>query len=64
MSKNKKEYIGVEQPFILNATNNLWMILSGEANIFYTKIDENGKYLSALKYLYTAKKGEILFSLL
>jgi NHLM bacteriocin system ABC transporter ATP-binding protein len=64
MSVNEKIYIGVENPFILNDTDRFWMILSGEINVFYTKIDENGEYLNSLKHLYTAQKGEILFSLL
>ena len=64
MSVNEKIYIGVENPFILNDTDRFWMILSGEVNVFYTKIDENGEYLNSLKHLYTAQKGEILFSLL
>jgi NHLM bacteriocin system ABC transporter ATP-binding protein len=64
MSVNEKIYIGVEKPFILNDTDRFWMILSGEVNVFYTKVDENGEYLNSLKHLYTAQKGEILFSLL
>jgi NHLM bacteriocin system ABC transporter ATP-binding protein len=64
MSVNEKIYIGVEKPFILNDTDRFWMILSGEVNVFYTKVDENGEYLNSLKHLYTAHKGEILFSLL
>jgi len=64
MSVNEKKYIGVEKPFILNDTDRFWMILSGEVNVFYTKLDENGEYLNSLKHLYTAQKGEILFSLL
>lgn len=64
MSVNEKIYIGVENPFILHETDRFWMILSGEVNVFYTKVDENGQYLNSLKHLYTAQKGEILFSLL
>lgn len=64
MSVNEKIYIGVENPFILNDTDKFWMVLSGEVNVFYTKVGENGTYLNSLKHLYTAQKGEILFSLL
>jgi NHLM bacteriocin system ABC transporter ATP-binding protein len=64
MSLNEKIYIGVEKPFILNDTDRFWMILSGEVNVFYTKVDENGEYLNSLKHLYSAQKGEIIFSLL
>jgi NHLM bacteriocin system ABC transporter ATP-binding protein len=60
----EKIYIGVEKPFILNSTNIFWMVVSGEVNVFYTKVDQHGEYLCALKYIYSAKQGELLFSLL
>ncbi|GAB3723825.1 NHLP bacteriocin export ABC transporter permease/ATPase subunit [Spirosoma lituiforme] len=60
----EKLYISAEKPFVLNDTDRFWMILSGEATIFYTDIDENGDYQTRLTHLYTVKKGEILFSLL
>ncbi len=60
----EKIYIGVENPFILHEMDKFWMVLSGEVNVFYTKVDENGEYLSSLKHLYTVQKGEIIFSLL
>ncbi|WP_199858491.1 NHLP bacteriocin export ABC transporter permease/ATPase subunit [Flavobacterium sp. Root901] len=59
-----KIHIGVENPLILNSTDSFWMVISGEVNVFHTKIDENGDYLCALKFLYSAKQGELLFSLL
>ncbi|MBL4606066.1 MAG: hypothetical protein JKY02_10500 [Flavobacteriaceae bacterium] len=40
------------------------MITSGEVDVFYVNIGENGDYLSTLKYLYSAKAGELLFSLM
>ena len=40
------------------------MVLSGEVNVFYTKVDEEGNYLIPLKHFYTVQKGEIIFSLL
>ncbi len=64
MSVKEKIHIGVEKPLILNNTDSFWMIISGEVNVFHTKIDEQGEYLCALKYLYSAKHGELLFSLL
>ncbi|WP_415329010.1 NHLP bacteriocin export ABC transporter permease/ATPase subunit [Chryseobacterium sp. MMS23-Vi53] len=64
MTTNEKIHIGVETPFSLDSSEKFWMILSGEVNVFYTEIGEDGKYLSALKFLYTAKKGELLFSLI
>jgi NHLM bacteriocin system ABC transporter ATP-binding protein len=64
MSIKEKIYIGVEKPFILDNSDRFWMVVSGEVNVFYTKVDDDGEYLCPLKYLYTAKKGELLFSLL
>lgn len=60
----EKIYVSAESPFVLTATDRLWMILAGEVNVFYTKIDEQENYTNRLKHLYTAKKGEVLFSLL
>jgi NHLM bacteriocin system ABC transporter ATP-binding protein len=64
MSVKEKIHIGVENPLVLNNTDSFWMIISGEVNVFHTKIDEQGEYLCALKYLYSARQGELLFSLL
>lgn len=64
MSMKEKIHIGVENPLILNNTDSFWMVISGEVNVFHTKIDKDGEYLCTLKYLYSAKQGELLFSLL
>lgn len=64
MSVKEKIHIGVENPLILNSTDSFWMVISGEVNVFHTKIDEDGEYLCPLKFLYAAKQGELLFSLL
>lgn len=64
MSKNKKIFIDNASPFVLADSGNLWMVVAGEVNVFYTQIGDDGKYLSALKYLFTAKKSDLLFSLL
>lgn len=63
MPVKEKIYISVENPFTLNDTNMFWMVLSGEVNVFYTKVDESGNYLIPLKHFYVVQKGEILFSL-
>jgi len=39
MLKNEKIQIGVENPLILESSDNLWMIINGEANVFYTQVD-------------------------
>ena len=64
MSMKEKIYIGVEKPLVLNDSDRFWMVISGEVNVFFTKVDEGGEYLCALRYLYSAKKGELLFSLI
>ncbi|WP_019991407.1 NHLP bacteriocin export ABC transporter permease/ATPase subunit [Rudanella lutea] len=61
---NQKIYVCAESPYVLQSPETFWMVLSGEVNLFYTKIDEAGNYQHRLKYLYTAQKGEVLFSLL
>lgn len=52
------------ESFVLNKHDRFWMITSGKIDVFYTKIDKNGTYQSTLKYLYSARSGELLFSLL
>ncbi|WP_420551238.1 NHLP bacteriocin export ABC transporter permease/ATPase subunit [Tenacibaculum aiptasiae] len=64
MFEKKKIRLDANQSLILNENDRFWMITSGEVDVFYTTIGENGAYLSKLKYLYSAKSGEILFSLL
>lgn len=64
MSKNTKIHINTENPFVLEDSDKLWMVVSGELNVFYTQLDDEGKYLYPLKHLFTAKKGNLLFSLL
>lgn len=60
----EKIYVNAETPFILARSDQFWMVLSGEVNVFYTNINECGDYTNRLTHLYTAKKGEVLFSLL
>ena len=60
----EKIYVSAENPLTLTRSDQFWMVLSGEVNVFYTKIDEHGEYTNRLTHLYAAKKGEVLFSLL
>ena len=64
MHENIKIRLEANQSLILQKYNQFWMITSGEADVFYVDIDKNGKYLSTLKYLYSVKSGELLFSLI
>ena len=42
MNANKKIYIDVKNPFVLEESNKVWMVLNGEINVFAVQIDENG----------------------
>lgn len=64
MFKNERIQIGIERPLILESSDSFWMITDGEANVFYTQVSPNGDYLTSLKFLYSVKKGELLFSLI
>ena len=64
MSEKKNIYIGVNNPFILNDHTSFWMVVDGTIDLYYVNISEDGIYESQLNYLYTAGKGELLFSLL
>ncbi|QTE23302.1 NHLP bacteriocin export ABC transporter permease/ATPase subunit [Polaribacter cellanae] len=63
MFENKKIRLAENQSLVLKEFDRFWMVTSGEVDVFYTAIDDNGEYVSALKYLYSAKSGELLFSL-
>lgn len=62
--ENKKLYLDIKHRFVLNESDRSWLVLSGEVNVFYTQIDGEGKYLTPLKLLFSAKKGNLIFSLL
>ena len=64
MFENKKIKLEENQSIVLREFDRFWMITAGEIDVFYAAVDENGEYLSALKYLYSAKSGELLFSLM
>jgi ATP-binding cassette subfamily C protein len=64
MFENKKIKLEENQSLVLRDCDRFWMITSGEVDVFYAAIDKKGKYSSSLKYLYSSKSGELLFSLL
>ena len=64
MFENIKIKLEENQSLILKEYDRFWMITSGEVDVFYASIDENDEYTSALKYLYSATSGELLFSLI
>ena len=55
--------LGANKPFFLDRNDHCWVVASGEVDIFYIKRGQDGELKSARNYLYTAHKGEILFSL-
>lgn len=64
MFKNEKIKLEANKSLILQKNDRFWMITSGEVDVFYAEVSTNGEYKSALNYLYSAKRGELLFSLL
>lgn len=64
MFENKKIKLEENQSLILNEFDRFWMITSGEVDVFYASVDKDGVYSSALKFMYSAKSGELLFSLI
>jgi len=55
--------LGANKPFFLDRNDSFWVVASGEVEIFYVQIDQEKNLKSSRNYLYTAKKGDILFSL-
>lgn len=55
--------MGASKPFFLNKNDHCWMVASGEVEVYYVKTDEAGQLKSARNYLYTATKGDLLFTL-
>ena len=64
MSENKKINIGASTSMVLDSHDKFWMVISGEVDIFYVNIAQDGTYKSRLTHLYRAKKGQLVFSLL
>ena len=64
MSKHEKINIKVQSPLVLEDSDKVWMVLNGDVNVFSTRIDENGDFQNSLKFLYSAAKGDLIFSLL
>ena len=61
--KPRELFLGANKPYLLKRHDCVWIIISGEVEIYYTYLDEEGRIKSPRNYLYTAKKGEMLFSL-
>ncbi|RMG20986.1 MAG: NHLP bacteriocin export ABC transporter permease/ATPase subunit [Bacteroidetes bacterium] len=55
--------LGANKPFLLSKHDCVWIIASGEVEVYYAKLDSQGNIESSRNYLYSAGKGEMLFSL-
>ena len=64
MPEKKKISLGANKPMILDSHDRFWIIISGEVDLFFVDISDDGSYKSSLTFLYRAGKGDILFSLL
>ena len=56
-------YLSANKPFFLDKSDHFWVVADGVVEIYYVNRDTEGKLKSARNYLYTAKKGDVLFSL-
>ncbi|MEL6133952.1 MAG: NHLP bacteriocin export ABC transporter permease/ATPase subunit, partial [Bacteroidota bacterium] len=61
--KPKEIRLGANKPFLLTKHDCAWIIVSGEVEVYYANLNEEARLKSPRSFLYTAKKGEILFSL-
>lgn len=61
--ENERITLEIKQPIILDDPHRFWMVTSGEVDVFCVSVDEKQEFNSSLTYLYSAKKGELLFGL-
>ena len=64
MFESRKIELVENESLILGAPDHFWMVTLGELDIFYVDIDEQREYNTSLKYLYSVKAGDLIFSLL
>ena len=62
--ENERIKLEIDRPLFLDDPHRFWMVTSGQVDVFCVAVDENNEFTTSLKYLYSAKKGELLFSLL
>lgn len=61
--KPTQVFLGANQPFYLDKNDHFWVVASGQVEIYYVQQKPEGGLKSSRNYLYTAQKGDILFSL-
>ncbi len=55
--------LGANTPFFLDRNDHIWIVASGVIDLYLVKRTPEGILTSSRNYLYTAKKGDVLFSL-
>lgn len=61
--KSTKVRLSSNSPFFLDKHDHFWVVASHPVDIYYVKRSVKGKLKSVRNFLYTAEKGDILFSL-
>lgn len=61
--KPKKILLGANKPFLLTKHDCVWIVVSGEVEVYFTELNEQGKIDTPRNFLFSAGKGEMLFSL-
>ena len=56
-------YLKQNRPLYLDQHDHFWLIVSGEVEVFCIEKDTDGNLIGARQYMYTASKGEMLFSM-
>lgn len=64
MFEKEKIKLAIKKPLVLTDYDRFWMITAGKVEVFYVQTDANGVYKSSLRHLFSAKSGELIFSLL
>lgn len=55
--------LSANTPFFLDRNDHIWIVASGEVDLYLVKRTPEGTLKSSRNYLYTAQKGDMLFSL-
>lgn len=55
--------LGANKPFFLDRNDHFWVVASGEVDLYFVKRNRENQLESSRNYVYTASKGDILFSL-
>ncbi len=56
-------FLGANQPLFLDKNDRFWIVVQGEADVFFVKRSRRNELSSARNFLCSVQKGDILFSL-